>query len=59
MATNTRDSTVTAAANPAEPVSRIESPAEESADEIARLRTELEITPRSDLRALAESLKQR
>jgi PAS domain S-box-containing protein len=58
MATNTLDSTVTAAANPAEPVSRIESPAEESAEEIARLRTELEITRRELARTRAENSRQ-
>jgi PAS domain S-box-containing protein len=58
MATNTRDSIVTAAASIAEPVSRIESPAEESADEIARLRTELEITRRELARTRAENYRQ-
>jgi PAS domain S-box-containing protein len=58
MVTNTLDSTVTAAASAAEPASRIESPAEESADEIARLRTELEITRRELARTRAENYRQ-
>lgn len=56
MATNTRD-TVTATASIADPA-RLESPAEESADEIARLRTELEITRRELARTRAENHRQ-
>jgi PAS domain S-box-containing protein len=58
MATNTRDSSVTAVVSPAEPLARAPASSEESADEIARLRTELEITRRELARTRAENYRQ-
>src|SRR5262245_56003246 len=57
MAINTRDSSLTSV-SPAETLSRGQTDEEESADEITRLRSELEITRRELARTRAENYRQ-